>query len=160
MSTSIYDLIIDVSKIDLPLINEFLSFVPIENIDKDIIASNLWYILNQQDEKVNKEYVVKERENVRKQIKQIEYEQLKEIYIKIVNLIPFRQIYLKNLFCDNFYDDILTKFIYEFIQNDFKNDTETFAILMSNMMMNMMEKSNQELVDILPKQTAYNFQTE
>lgn len=146
---TIYDLIIDVSKIDLPLINESLSFVPLENIDKNIIGSNIFYILNQQDEKVNKEYVIKERENIRKQIKQIEYEQLKEIYIKIINLIPFRQIYLKNLLCDC--NDILSKCLYDFIQNDFKNDAETFTVLMLKLVSNMTEQSNKELIDILPK---------
>lgn len=46
-----YEMIIDVSKIDLPMINEILSYIPFENIDKDIIGSNIFYILNQEEEK-------------------------------------------------------------------------------------------------------------
>ena len=143
---NMYNIILDVSKIDLPMINELLSFIPLENIniDKDIIGSNMLYLLNQQDEKVNKEYVIKDQENVRKQIKQIEYEQLKEIYNKIINLLPFRHISWKNIFCE----DIVTKFLYDFIQNDFKNDIETFTVLMSNVMMNAMAKSKQLAQDL------------
>lgn len=143
-----YEMIIDVSKIDLPMINEILSYIPLENIDKDIIASNIFYILNQEEEKVDKEYVTNKRQDIREQIKQIEYEQLKEIIIKIANSLPFRNGYdWKTIF----YEDAVINFFYEIIQNDFKFSPEMCINMVTNMV-NHSNDYNQVLKQLLPEQ--------
>ena len=80
---------------------------------------------------VDKEYVTNKRQDIREQIKQIEYEQLKEIIIKIANSLPFRSGYdWKTIF----YKDAVINFCYEIIQNDFKFSPEMCINMVTNMM--------------------------
>ena len=82
---------LDITKVDLPMINELLSYIPLENIDKDIIASNIFYLLNNQEDKIVRAYIFEKRHEIHRQLKQIEHESFKEILIKIVNSIPFKE---------------------------------------------------------------------
>lgn len=133
MNTMIYDMILDTTKVDLPMITEILSYIPVENVDKDIIASNIFYILNQEEEKVVKEYVFTRRHDIIEQIKKIDYDSFKEILIKIINLLPFRDFNgydWKTIFSE----DVVINFCYEFIHNDFKCSPEMCINMVTSMM--------------------------
>lgn len=138
---------LDITKVDLPMINELLSYIPLENIDKDIIASNIFYILNQEEDKVDKEYVTNKRQDIREQIKQIEYEQLKEIVFKIVKILPFKNLNGYNwgvIICE----DAVINICYEIIQNDFKFSPEMCINMVTNMM-NQSKNYTQNLSKLL-----------
>lgn len=156
----------DISKIDLNLIIDIIpdeySFKPIlrqklnklleqdlikfENFTDEQIDIELDNILKYTDEQIDAEVddILKQEhinESLLKQIKQLEYNQFKDIVSKIMDKLPFKDEFFKSICCD----EIMIKCIYNVVQNDFHNTSQ----VIESSILNGIQTKSQEYQQML-----------
>lgn len=163
----------DVSKVDLNLINDIIDVIPddfsfklmvreklntlleqdsfkFENLTDEQIDAKVEELLKITDEQIDAEVddILKQErinESFLKQIKQIDYNQFKEIIDKMMVKLPFRDEFFKSICCD----EIIVKCMYNVVQNDFQNANQIIETSILNEIQNKSQQYSSLFNEIL-----------